>query len=124
MLKIEYGRCESLHRFDSLASAGYRSLTSDVSNYTRLSKFNDDGVDTNSYRPSSDTARSKHDVLWMTEQATDKIARFDPKTETWTEYSLPIVESDARRIEVDPNNPNRICWSGDTSNNLGYVEVF
>jgi len=62
-------------------------------------------------------------VIWLTEQAADKIARFDPKTETWTEYSLPIIESDARRIEVDPSNPNRIWWAGDTSSHLGYIEV-
>ena len=62
-------------------------------------------------------------MIWLTEQTADKIARFDPKTETWTEFSLPIVESDARRIELDPTNPNRIWWSGDTSTHLGYIEV-
>jgi virginiamycin B lyase len=65
----------------------------------------------------------KHKVLWLTEQTADKIARFNPRTETWTEFSLPIVESDARRIELDPSNPNRIWWSGDTSSHLGYIEV-
>jgi virginiamycin B lyase len=64
-----------------------------------------------------------HKVIWLSEQTADKIARFDPKTETWTEFSLPIVESDARRIELDPTNPNRIWWSGDTSSHLGYIEV-
>jgi virginiamycin B lyase len=64
-----------------------------------------------------------HKVIWLTEQTADKIARFDPKTETWTEFSLPIAESDARRIEIDPSNPNRIWWSGDTSSHLGYIEV-
>ena len=68
-------------------------------------------------------ADPKHKVVWLTEQTADKIARFDPKTETWTEFSLPIVESDARRIELDPSNPNRIWWSGDTSSHLGYIEV-
>jgi streptogramin lyase len=65
----------------------------------------------------------KNKVIWFTEQTADKIARFDPKTETWTEFALPIVESDARRIEIDPTNPNRIWWSGDTSSHLGYIEV-
>src|SRR5882762_4411949 len=68
-------------------------------------------------------ADNKNKVLWITLQTSDKIARFDPKTETWTEFSLPIVESDARRIEIDPSNPNRIWWSGDTSTHLGYIEV-
>ena len=68
-------------------------------------------------------ADPKRKVIWLTEQTADKIARFDPKTETWTEFSLPIVESDARRIELDPSNPNRIWWAGDTSSHLGYIEV-
>jgi virginiamycin B lyase len=72
------------------------------------------------YHPVADP---KHKVIWVTLQTADKIARFDPKTETWTEFSLPIVESDARRIELDPSNPNRIWWSGDTSSHLGYIEV-
>jgi|SwirhirootsSR2_FD_contig_61_3501024_length_1782_multi_4_in_0_out_0_1 virginiamycin B lyase len=72
------------------------------------------------YLPRPD-ARTK--VIWVTEQTADKIARFDPKTETWTEFSLPIAESDARRIELDPSNPNRIWWSGDTSSHLGYIEL-
>jgi len=62
-------------------------------------------------------------MIWLTEQTADKIARFDPKTETWTEFSLPIAESDARRIELDPTNPNRIWWSGDTSSHMGYIEL-
>jgi streptogramin lyase len=62
-------------------------------------------------------------MIWLTEQTADKIARFDPKTEKWTEFSLPISESDARRIDIDPTNPNRIWWSGDTSSHLGYIEV-
>jgi virginiamycin B lyase len=62
-------------------------------------------------------------AIWVTEQTADKIARFDPKTEKWTEFALPIIESDARRIELDPTNPNRIWWSGDTSSHLGYIEL-
>ena len=68
-------------------------------------------------------ADAKNKVIWFTEQTADKIARFDPKTETWTEFSLPIAESDARRIELDPTNPKRIWWSGDTSSHLGYIEL-
>jgi len=28
-----------------------------------------------------------------------------------------------RRIELDPTNPNRIWWGGDTANHIGYIEV-
>ena len=65
----------------------------------------------------------KHNLVWVAQQQADKIARFDPKTETWTEYSLPSAEEDHRRIEVDQSNPNRVWWSGNDSNRMGYIEV-
>ena len=66
----------------------------------------------------------KHDLIWVAQQHVDKIASFDPKTETWVEYPLANAEEDHRRIEVDQNNPNRIWWSGNVSNRMGYIEVF
>ena len=55
-------------------------------------------------------ADPKNKVIWVTLQTSDKIARFDPKTETWTEFSLPIVELDARRI--DSIHPIRTASGG------------
>ena len=66
----------------------------------------------------------KHNLIWVAQQHVDKIASFDPKTETWVEYPLANAEEDHRRIEVDQNNPNRIWWSGNVSNRMGYIEVF
>jgi virginiamycin B lyase len=66
----------------------------------------------------------KNNIVWVAQQHADKIGRFDPKTETWTEYPLANAEEDHRRIEVDQSNPNRIWWSGNTSNRMGYIEVF
>ena len=65
----------------------------------------------------------KHDLIWVAQQQADLIARFDPKTQTWTEFPLANAEEDHRRIEVDQNNPNRIWWSGNDSNRMGYIEV-
>ena len=65
----------------------------------------------------------KSKLVWFSEQHVDKIARFDPATETFTEYPLPNAESDNRRIEVDRVNPKRIWWSGMTSGKMGYIEV-
>ena len=65
----------------------------------------------------------KRDLIWVSLQHVDKIARFDPKTETWVEFPLASAESDGRRIEVDQNNPNRVWWSGNLSNRMGYVEL-
>jgi virginiamycin B lyase len=65
----------------------------------------------------------KSPLVWFSEQHVDKIARFDPKTERFTEFPLASAESDPRRIEVDPTNANRIWWSGNLSGRMGYVEL-
>jgi virginiamycin B lyase len=65
----------------------------------------------------------KNDLVWMSEHKVDKIARFNPKTEEWVEFPLPEAQSDPRRIDIDPTNPNRIYFSGDTAGRLGFVEV-
>jgi streptogramin lyase len=65
----------------------------------------------------------KSKLVWFSEQRADKIARFDPQTQTYVEYPMISAESDVRRMEVDPNHPNRIWWSGHTSNLMGYIEI-
>jgi virginiamycin B lyase len=65
----------------------------------------------------------KSNLVWFSEQHVDKMARFDPKTETFTEFPLASAESDPRRIEIDPNNPNRVWWSGNLSGRVGYIEL-
>ena len=65
----------------------------------------------------------KHDLIWVAQQHVDKIARFNPRTETWVEFPLANAEEDHRRIEVDQSNPNRIWWSGNVSNRMGYIEL-
>lgn len=82
------------------------------------------------YTPPSDDAGlyladadQKRNLIWVSLQHVDKIARFDPKTETWAEFPLASAESDARRIDVDQSNPNRIWWSGNLSGRMGYIEL-
>lgn len=70
-----------------------------------------------------DAVGDPNGLIWFSEQAADKITRFNPKTGTFLEFSVPNAESDMRRIELDPSNPNRVWWGGDTSNHIGYVEV-
>jgi virginiamycin B lyase len=62
-------------------------------------------------------------LVWFSEQQADRIGRFDPTTQTFTEFPLANAEEDPRRIEIDPNHPNRIWWSGDTSGHMGYIEL-
>jgi streptogramin lyase len=65
----------------------------------------------------------KNNLIWVSEQQADKIARFNPKTGEWVEFPLPDSESDPRRIEVDQNNPNRVWWSGNLAARTGFIEV-
>ncbi|HEX9454642.1 MAG TPA: carboxypeptidase regulatory-like domain-containing protein [Candidatus Binatia bacterium] len=65
----------------------------------------------------------KSQLVWFSEQHVDQMARFDPKSERFTEFALANAESDPRRIEVDPTNPNRIWWSGNLSGRMGYIEL-
>jgi len=69
------------------------------------------------------TVDRKNNLVWVSEQQADKIARFNPKTGEWVEFPLPDSESDPRRLEIDPTNPNRVWWSGNLSGRMGFVEV-
>jgi virginiamycin B lyase len=69
------------------------------------------------------TVDRKNNLIWVSEQMADKIARYNPKTGEWVEFPLPDSESDPRRLEIDPNNPNRVWWSGNLSARMGFVEV-
>ena len=65
----------------------------------------------------------KNNYIWVSQHQVDMIARFDPKTEEWVEFPLPEAESDPRRIDIDPTNPNRIFFSGNIPGRVGFVEV-
>jgi virginiamycin B lyase len=69
------------------------------------------------------TVDRKNNLIWVSEQMADKIARYNPKTGEWVEFPLPDSESDPRRLEIDPTNPNRIWWSGNLSGRMGFVEA-
>jgi streptogramin lyase len=64
----------------------------------------------------------KNNYVWVSQHQVDMIARFDPKTEEWVEFPLPEAESDPRRIDIDPTNPNRVYFSGNTPGRIGFVE--
>jgi virginiamycin B lyase len=87
---------------------------------TRMTVYDPPSEDAGVYSVQGDP---KSTLVWFSEQHVDKIARFDPKTEAFTEFPLANAESDPRRIEVDPTNPNRIWWSGNLSGRMGYVEL-
>lgn len=101
-----------LHGAGHLMKVDYKTTTMTI--YTPLTQ--DSG-------PYSVQGDPKSKLIWFSQQHVDKIARFDPATETFTEYPLPNAESDNRRIEVDRVNPKRVWWSGMTSGKMGYIEL-
>jgi len=63
-------------------------------------------------------------LLWVTLQTVDIIARYNTLTGEWLMLPLAQAEADVRRIEVDQNNPNRIWWVTNAFNaRIGYVEL-
>jgi virginiamycin B lyase len=65
----------------------------------------------------------KRNLIWFSEIYTDKFGRFDPKTNTFSEFPGPSPDLDVRRIEVDRSNPNRVWWSGGQADKIGYIQV-
>ena len=65
----------------------------------------------------------KQGYIWVSQHTVDMIARFDPRTEEWVEFPLAEAESDPRRIDIDPTNPNRIFFSGNIPSRVGFIEV-
>lgn len=65
----------------------------------------------------------KGGYIWVSEHQVDKIARFDPRTQEWVEFPLPEAESDPRRVDIDPTNPNRIFFSGNIAGRVGFIEI-
>ena len=75
--------------------------------------------------PYSVSVDRERNLIWFSELFADKLGRFDPSTETFTEFALPTLHSDVRRIEVDRSRPNRVWFSGSGSSydKVGYLEV-
>ncbi len=68
-------------------------------------------------------ADKKNKLIWASAQQVDKIFRFNPATQEFTEFPLPYAQQDPRRIDIDPTNPNRIFFSGNTADRIGFIEL-
>jgi streptogramin lyase len=62
-------------------------------------------------------------LVWFSEVFADKIGRFDPRNNSFVEFSQPSSDTDVRRIEVDRSHPNRVWWAGNHSGKIGYIET-
>ena len=68
-------------------------------------------------------ADKKNHLIWVSAQQVDKIFRFNPATGEFTEFPLSYAQQDPRRIDIDPTDPNRIFFSGNTADRIGYIEL-
>jgi len=58
-----------------------------------------------------DSVVDKNGKVWVNLMHADRVARFDPKTETWTEFMLPSLGNETRFIAVDNNKPAVEVWT-------------
>jgi streptogramin lyase len=101
-----------LHGAGKLLQVDYKTL--------KMTEFTPPSEDAGVYLADFDT---KNRLIWATLHHVDKFGRLDPATGAWTEFPLMYAETDVRRLEVDPNNPKRIWYSGVLSGRIGYVEL-
>ena len=63
-------------------------------------------------------------LMWVTLQTADYIARYNTDTKQWLMLPLPQAESDVRRIEVDQKRTNRIWWvTNGIDARIGFIEL-
>jgi streptogramin lyase len=63
-------------------------------------------------------------LMWVTLQTADYIARYNQETEEWLMLPMPQAEYDVRRIEIDQNRPNRVWWVTNAFDaRIGYLEL-
>jgi streptogramin lyase len=56
------------------------------------------------------TAVDKNGVVWINTINLDRIVRFDPKTERFTEFQLPTRGTEVRHIQVDNRTNPPTIW--------------
>ena len=57
-----------------------------------------------------DTVVDKDGMVWANMMQTDRVARYDPKTQTWVEFQLPTRGAETRYIAVDNNTDRVEVW--------------
>lgn len=92
---------------------------------SRTGKLTEYSVPTENSGPYSVDVDTTGNLVWFSERDTDRIGRFDPRTESFIEFPLLTAGIEARRIFVDPVNPNRVWWGCASSiDRFGYIEIF
>jgi streptogramin lyase len=53
----------------------------------------------------------KNNMIWLNLMTADRVARYDPKTDTWTEFLLPNRGTETRHMAVDNFKPQVEGWT-------------
>jgi streptogramin lyase len=88
----------------------------------KMTIYNPPTPNNGAYTVATDKRQGGSPYIWFSEHKVDRIARFDPRNGQFVEFPLPYAESDARRVEIDPTNPNRIFFPGNTADRIGFIE--
>ena len=56
------------------------------------------------------TAVDKNHMVWINMLGRDAVARFDPKTETFTEFQLPTRGTETRWVAIDDSTDPPTVW--------------
>jgi virginiamycin B lyase len=62
-------------------------------------------------------------AVWVSEHLGNKIARFDPLTELWTEYPIPTADSRPTGLVVLLGNPLQVWFCEQTGDKLGRLRI-
>jgi len=74
-------------------------------------------------QPYSATVNTKDHTVWITMLNSDRIAKFDPSTEKFTEYVLPTRGTEIRHIQVDTStNPPTVWLPYDRTNKIARIQ--
>ena len=60
-----------------------------------------------------DVIKDKNGDLWGGGMWNDFVFRFNPKTGVWTQYLLPSVNTNIRRVDVDNSTMPVTFWIGE-----------
>jgi len=73
--------------------------------------------------PYSVDVDKQRNQVWFSEIFSDKIGRFDPRTNSFVEFPAPSANLDLRRVAVDRTRLGRVWWAGAQADKIGYIEV-
>ena len=73
----------------------------------KVTEYNPTSQDPGPFAVDVDTKRN---LVWFSEIFSDRLARFDPRDNSFLELPLPNADSDVRRIEIDrrPSKPSLV----------------